>query len=219
MKATKSILKEEDVLGLVLSIVSFIFLSFVLVKTFDMIHKESERYSVHPTFSTTTTVTLPNVGVTQRKTLEVKHLEDDRTPLQKRMAKCNLYSQMVGKELDLDPDLIMAVIETESQYTPDILGGGAVGLMQLIPSCHTANMEKYGYSVQDLTDPYKNIRVGATYLSYLTHKYADISFALTCYNKGEGGALSTGSKTSYYSDEVMKVYNRLKGGDIYGSQS
>ena len=125
-----------------------------------------------------------------------------------------LYAIELGSEYDIDPNLILAVCEVESRYTPDICGNGAVGMMQLIPFCHAKTMAKYGYSTEDLYDAYKNMKVGTEYLASLIHKYNDIPFALVCYNKGEGGALGSGSKTSGYSNAVMAVYNRLSGGDI-----
>lgn len=216
MKATKTILKGEDVLGIILFVISFIFVAFTFYKCTVLMEAEAARSDYKPVYSTTKTIVLPMISSNPTKRLEVKTLVDDRTPQQKAVSRCKRYSKQVGEEFDLDPDLIMAVIEVESRYTEDILGNGTVGLMQLVPSCHSITMKEYGYSVEDLKDPYKNIRVGSKYLSTLVHKYDDISFALVCYNKGEGGALSSGLRTSHYSEKVMKVYNRIKGGDIYG---
>lgn len=153
---------------------------------------------------------LEQIAVTKPDPIVLNHLNDTRTMDQKILGWCN----SIGSELDVDPYLIRAIIKIESQDDPNAIGDGSIGLMQLIPSCHRTTMEQYGYSTQDLFDPYKNIRVGATYLSGLIHKYNDISYALVCYSKGEGGAQSYGKRSSPYSEYVLSVYNSLKGGDI-----
>lgn len=153
---------------------------------------------------------LSDVSMSKPDPIIITHMEDNRPMDVKIFGWC----QSVGEELDIDPYLIRAVIKVESHDDPDICGDGAVGIMQLIPSCHKTTMDYYGYTIDDLFDPYKNIKVGATYLSKLVHKYEDISYALVCYNKGEGGAQAYGKTTSPYSEYVLSVYNQLKGGDI-----
>lgn len=156
---------------------------------------------------------LDTIAMGKPQPIVLEHLEDTRTMDKKIFCWC--YA--IGSELDVDPYLIRAIVKVESHDDPNARGDGSVGLMQLIPSCHKLTMEQYGYSVEDLFDPYKNIKVGATYLSNLIHKYDDISYALVCYSKGEGGAQSYGKRSSHYSDYVLSVYNKLKGGDICGT--
>ena len=212
-KEKESILKVYDVLGVVL----FIFGYTILVSMFlHMNTLTKQKIEEEPLQLITFQTVSCDILDSELEAVEICHLEDDRTPEQ---IKFNTYLHMainVGEEFDLDPYLIMAICETESHFTPEIVGGG-VGLMQLIPFCHAQTMAEFGYSNEDLFDAYKNMRVGCKYLSYLTHKYDDIPFALVCYNKGEGGALGSGARTSYYSDVVMQAYYRMTGGDICAS--
>lgn len=213
-KEKQSPLEVDDVLSFVLFLAAISFLAYVLVRTISVIEWQAPKeHKVDYAYSQKVSVSLDNVQGSMPKQPEIHHLEDDRTPYERKIAYLYSLAVKVGKEFDVDPNLIMAVSEVESQYTPEIIGGG-VGLMQLIPFCHAQAMTEYGYSDQDLLDPYKNMRVGTKYLSYLLKKYDDIPFALVCYNKGEGGALGSGKRTSYYSDTVMAVYNRMIGGDI-----
>lgn len=213
MKATKTTDKVDSIIETIMFIGAIIFIVIALYQSRSKVlsifaELKDLTYSVK-----VTNEPLEIVAMRKSDPIVLNHMEDDRPYEEQRKGRYLLYSQIIGKELDVDPYLILAVIEAESHYNPDICGNGAVGLMQLIPSCHKKAMEKYGYSREDLFDPYKNIQVGAEYLSSLTHKY-DVEFALVCYNKGEGGAHSLGVRSTGYSQHVLNIYNKLTGGDI-----
>ena len=79
---------------------------------------------------------------------------------------------------DLSPQLILAVIHTESYFNPRAVSScKAVGLMQIIPRFAGREAHQYLYSedvVQDHTyyfDPEKNIQAGTTYLFLLKTRY------------------------------------------------
>lgn len=212
-KEEESVLKLYDIFCLLLFIFGYALLTSWILQCNDQLKEHIEQEPVRLiNFQTVSCDILDS----ELQIVQLEHLEDDRSPEQ---IKFDTYFQMatqVGEEFDLDPYLIMAVCEIESHFTPEIVGGG-VGLMQLIPFCHAQTMAEFGYSNEDLFDAYKNMRIGCKYLSYLTHKYKDIPFSLVCYNKGEGGALGSGMRTSYYSDVVMQAYYRMTGGDICAS--
>lgn len=65
---------------------------------------------------------------------------------------------------DVDPYVALAVLETESNYKPNLTSSaGAVGLMQWIPKWHSWRMEKF--HLNDMWDPYTNIIVGIDILN------------------------------------------------------
>jgi soluble lytic murein transglycosylase-like protein len=87
-----------------------------------------------------------------------------------------------AKKNDLPPELVAAVVHTESKFVPTARSNkGAVGLMQLVP--------KTGrwLGASNLNDPTQNIQAGTKYLRYLTDRFAgDQQKAIAAYNAGEG---------------------------------
>jgi hypothetical protein len=87
-----------------------------------------------------------------------------------------------AKKNDLPPELVAAVVNTESKFVPTARSNrGAVGLMQLVP--------KTGrwLGANNLNDPAQNIQAGAKYLRYLTDRFSgDQQKAIAAYNAGEG---------------------------------
>jgi soluble lytic murein transglycosylase-like protein len=85
-------------------------------------------------------------------------------------------------EHEINPDLIHAVIETESAFNPLAESPvGAQGLMQLMPALQA------DLGVKDPFDPRQNIMAGAQYLKQLMNKHHDnVDLALASYNAGPG---------------------------------
>ena len=102
------------------------------------------------------------------------------------------------------PAIVMAMIERESDYNPNLIGddGRAYGLMQIWPLYHSKRMEKLGCTY--LLDPYHNVMVGVDYLAELLGKYnGDYAKALTAYNRGS----YQGTVTQY----AKSILNRAEG--------
>jgi len=88
----------------------------------------------------------------------------------------------LAPEFRLDPELVLAVVQVESNYDPSARSSkNAQGLMQLIPE----TAERFG--VENVWDPEENLRGGMAYLRWLLdHFNGDVRLALAGYNAGEG---------------------------------
>jgi len=92
------------------------------------------------------------------------------------------YSEQWG----VTPNLICAVIYTESHFNPQATSGvGAQGLMQIMPPTGRSIAEELGEPFGNLYDPDTNIRYGTWYLKGLLEKYGgDTDAATAAYNAG-----------------------------------
>jgi soluble lytic murein transglycosylase len=112
----------------------------------------------------------------------------------------------------LEPELLAAVIYTESKFDPDAESpSGAIGLMQLLPETAAGIAERTGgsrFETADLYDPELNVRYGSWYLRHLLNKYeGDLRKALAAYNGGQGN-VDRGiqyAETKAYVDRVREL--------------
>jgi len=121
-------------------------------------------------------------------------------------AEIDRLVQQAANRVRVDPNLVHAIIQVESDYQPNAVSNkGAMGLMQLIP----ATAIRFG--VDNPFDPKQNIEAGVTYLKYLLDLFGgDLSLALAAYNAGENSVLRQGGIPSYAEtrDYLRKVSDR-----------
>lgn len=117
------------------------------------------------------------------------------------------YVNEIAENYNISPELIIAMIETESSGRWNIISeDGAVGLMQIMPKYHEERMERLG--VTNIFDPYSNILVGVDYLSELAEKYDDLPTVLMAYNMGEYGSAIEKAENLEWSDYAKKIMRR-----------
>jgi soluble lytic murein transglycosylase-like protein len=116
---------------------------------------------------------------------------------------------------NVDPALVRAVIETESNWNPKAYSRkGAGGLMQLIPT----TAQKYG--ANDLFDPQQNVNAGVKHLKWLLERYnGNLELALAAYNAGEGAVdrvhgIPAYRETRSYVQKVQDAYFRPGSGRL-----
>ena len=94
------------------------------------------------------------------------------------------YGSVIYREArkhNLSPELVAAVVESESDFRPRLVSGkNAQGLMQIVPE--TGRL----MGADDLFNPEKNVAAGTKYLRYLMDRFGDQRIALAAYNAGEG---------------------------------
>ncbi len=124
------------------------------------------------------------------------------------------FSQLIeqaAEKYGVDPDLIEAVIQAESNYDADaVSSAGAQGLMQLMPA--TAR----SLGVTDAFDPAQNINGGVKLLSQLLNQYdGNVKLALAAYNAGPGAVAKYDGIPPY--NETQKYVTRVL--DFYQSSN
>ena len=92
------------------------------------------------------------------------------------------------KDIHINPYMIMAMCERESQYKADAVGdsGRSLGIMQIQPKWHEWRMDKLGCT--DLMYARQNMMVGIDILMDLYSKCNDTAWVLMAYNGGEAYA-------------------------------
>lgn len=110
------------------------------------------------------------------------------------------------EEYDVDPAIIVAMIERESVYDARAIGDGgdSHGLMQIQPQWHEERMHELGCT--NLLDPYQNVTVGIDFFSEMLER-GDVYWALMAYNGGESYAnycVEEGVLTDYALDIVAR---------------
>jgi soluble lytic murein transglycosylase len=108
----------------------------------------------------------------------------------------------------IDPDLIRAVIKTESDFNSNARSSkGAMGLMQLMPD--TARQ----HNVLDAYNPLENIEGGVRHLRLLLSRYrGNLELSLAAYNAGinaveRHGGIPPYAETRQYVRRVLRFYD------------
>lgn len=119
------------------------------------------------------------------------------------------YCEEIGEEYSICPELLEALIETESSGNPQATCGNCRGLMQVNSDIHKDRMKRF--DVSDIYDSYGNILVGTDYLAELFDEYEDLPIVLMLYN-GQSNAVAKGDqgKWSSYADKIMKRSEQLE---------
>ena len=88
----------------------------------------------------------------------------------------------------VDPLLILAIIEQESRFDPRARGShGSMGLMQIRPFVARDVAQRHGIpwaGPRTLLDPAANVAIGACYLGEMFDMYPDPALAISAYNLG-----------------------------------
>ena len=131
---------------------------------------------------------------------------DINTPQRQQVAS---WVQRLAPDYGLDPKLILAIIQTESNFNPRARSSAnALGLMQLIPSTAAR------FGVKDRANPVQNLHGGMAYMRWLLSFFrGDLRLSLAGYNAGERAVerylgIPPYPETQNYVRKVLRAYGR-----------
>lgn len=122
------------------------------------------------------------------------------------------YIFELSEDIGIDPAIVIAIIEKESNYDASAVGdhGRSLGLMQIQLRWHTARMVELG--CDDLLDARQNVCVGIDILADLLEEGESIEWVLMAYNGGQVYAdrLASEGRVSEYAAKVIEMANELE---------
>ncbi|HUH60225.1 MAG TPA: lytic transglycosylase domain-containing protein [Candidimonas sp.] len=111
---------------------------------------------------------------------------------------------IVGKEKELDPQLLLAVIAIESRYNPYAESHvGAQGLMQVMTKVHKEKFDVFNDGVIAALNPIANMRVGSQILLDCINRRGTVEGGLACY------VGATGPSDGGYGAKVLAERRRI----------
>ena len=121
------------------------------------------------------------------------------------------YTYQTAQKYNVDYDLILAIMQTESQYNNIISDNGEdIGLCQINSSNAEWLYKEYG--LYNLMEEHQNIEACAIILNKLSQKFDTENEVVMAYNLGEGEAKKyiKSGKTLEYTEKVYKNLNEIK---------
>lgn len=116
------------------------------------------------------------------------------------------YVLKYAKAYDIDPDIVWAVIKTESDFDPNATSNvGARGLMQIMEdTCQwiKTKLDDDTTTFEQMYDPETNIRFGSFFISYLYREFGSYETAIAAYHAGRGAAGQWLKNEEYSKDGV-----------------
>ena len=129
---------------------------------------------------------------------------------------CDLqdYIRMLCEKNDIPMSLIIALIDVESSFRPNVVSEtNDYGLMQINIGNHKWLYENYG--ITDIFDPYQNIFSGITLLSEKYDGVQSLNKSLMVYNLGISKAKQLWAQGVYETSYTKKVLSKM---EVYDAQ-
>lgn len=120
------------------------------------------------------------------------------------------YCEQIGAQYAICPEVLEAMIETESSGNPLARNGRCCGLMQVDAQIHAGRMQRLG--VSDIFEPRGNILVAADFFAESFETYGDDFAKILMIYNGTKGAKDKAARGDFtdYARKIMKRAERLE---------
>jgi len=140
-----------------------------------------------------------------------KHLRGSAKKKAKALAA---HLMFLSTHYKISPAFILAVIQAESSFKIHAKSSaGAIGLMQVLPPTAKYITKKRKLShyrtAQDLRNPFVNLSVGVSYLSYLRSRFSHSMYYVAAYNLGPTTVNKMLKKNAFKLGKVDKYVNDI----------
>lgn len=118
------------------------------------------------------------------------------------------YCEVVGSEYDICPELLESMAYQESRFISTVKNGKHYGLLQVNVKIHADRIAKYGWTEDDMYDPFKNLMVAADYLADLYELYGDDNPIVLSVYSGNYKAIKAYKEYGFMTNYVKEVLER-----------
>lgn len=155
--------------------------------------------------NTKTTSTSTSNSTSASYSGDIENLSDSE-----KMIRIEIAANKYGKQYNLDPYLILALIKVESGFNPNATSdANCRGLMQISYKYASGwgidktRLYEIEYNIQHGTRILKNV--------FIAGMDGNVYDGLRAYNQGVSGAKKSSSNGQRYADKIMKYYEKYKG--------
>ena len=118
------------------------------------------------------------------------------------------YCEVIGAEYNICPELLEAICYQESRFIPTVKNKKCYGLMQVNVKVHADRIDDYGWTSEEMFEPYKNITVAADYLKELYETYGDDDPLILLYYCGDVKGIANYKEYGWITEYVTEILNR-----------
>lgn len=115
------------------------------------------------------------------------------------------YFEEYGKKSNICPELLEAIAYYESRFIKDVSNENCVGIMQIDIKIHSDRIRSFGYQIEDMYDPEKNIEIACDILSDFYEIYGDNNYLVILSYGGRKNEILNYKKTGKLSEYASNI--------------
>lgn len=115
------------------------------------------------------------------------------------------YFEEYGYRSNICPELLESIAFYESRFEKDVKNKDCVGIMQIDIKIHSDRISSFGYQIEDIYDPEKNIEIACDILSDFYEIYGENNYLVILSYGGRKNEILNYKKTGKLSEYASKI--------------